>query len=327
MSYTSPARTTPAKIDVLLPTYNTSTIAGEDTLRQQVDSILGQLGVTVRILITDDCSSDNTFDFLHGKYADDPRIILRRNSRNIGQMATLASLLKRAEAQYFAFCDHDDVWLPSKLEVTLALLIQENTDLAYTDLFLVDDNLEVTAESAMVAGGVFGVRGHRPLSVLLKNPVHGCTILCRSTLIAEALPIPKEITLHDRYFAILASCRKGLSYCDSQQIFYRQHGANTVGVVSQDLSGFWRRSQGSIRAYLSKRLATRKSYLAAWRHWDPKSKSASFLTFHARQPVAVRLLLLPCYLVIAFIGAFEIGPRAIIADAILTAISSRGRAV
>jgi glycosyltransferase involved in cell wall biosynthesis len=286
---------------------------------------LGQLGVTVRILITDDCSADNTFDFLDAMYADDPRIVLRRNSRNIGQMATLASLLERVESHYFAFCDHDDVWLNSKLEVTLALLIQENTDLAYTDLFLVNENLEVTAQSAMAAGGVFGVRGRRPLAVLLKNPVHGCTILCRSTLIAEAVPLPKEITLHDRYFAILASCRKGLSYCDGRQVFYRQHGANTVGVVSQDLSGLGRRSQGRIRAYLSNRLASRQSYLAAWRRWDPKSKSASFLAFHARQPVAVRLLLLPCYLVIAFIGAFEIGPRAIIADAILTTISSPGR--
>ncbi len=326
MSYTSPARAAPTRIDVLLPTFNTITIAGEDTLRQQVNSILGQRGVTVRILIADDCSSDNTFHFLHGEYAEDPRIVLRRNSRNVGQMATVASLLKRVEAQYFAFCDHDDVWLPSKLEVTLALLIQENTDLAYTDLFLTNENLEVTAKSAMAAGGVFGVRGRCPLSVLLKNPVHGCTILGRSTLIAEALPLPEEITLHDRYFAILASCRKGLSYCDSQQIFYRQHGANSVGVVSQDLSGFWRRSQGRIRPYLSKRLASRQYYLAAWRRWDPKSKSASFLVFHARQSVAVRLLLLPCYLAIAFIGAFEIGPRAIITDAILTAISSRGRA-
>src|ERR1700735_5516968 len=139
MSYTLPPRIIPARIDVLLPTFNTITTVGEDALRQQVDSILGQRGVTVRILIADDDSSDNTFDFLHVEYADDPRIILRRNSRNIGQMATLASLLKRVEAQYFAFCDHDDVWLPSKLEVTLALLIQENTDLTYTDLFLTNE--------------------------------------------------------------------------------------------------------------------------------------------------------------------------------------------
>src|ERR1700738_1337633 len=115
MSYTSPPLTALPRIDVLLPTYNTITIAGEDALRQQVDSILGQLGVTVRILITDDCSPDNTFDFLHLKYADDPRIVLCRNSRNIGQMATLASLLERVESHYFAFCDHDDVWLTSKL--------------------------------------------------------------------------------------------------------------------------------------------------------------------------------------------------------------------
>ncbi len=241
-------------------------------------------------------------------------------------MATLASLLAQVESPYFAFCDHDDVWLTSKLEVTLALLIQENTDLAYTDLFLTNENLEVTAISAMAAGGVFGVRGRRPLSVLLKNPVHGCTILGRSTLIAEALPLLEESTLHDRFFAILASCRKGLSYCDSQQMFYRQHRGNTVGVVPQDLSGFWRRSRGRIQPYLSKRLATRQSYLAAWRRWDPKSRLASFLAFHARQSVNVRLLLLPCYLVIAFIGAFEIGPRAIITEAILTTISSPDRA-
>jgi len=322
MSYTSPPRTDLTTIDVLLPIYNTITIVGEDVLRQQIDSILGQLGVTVRILITDDCSLDNTFDFLHGRYAEDPRIVLRRNSRNIGQMATLASLLERVESDYFAFCDHDDVWLTSKLEVSLAVLIREKTDLVYSDLFLVNENLEVTAESAMAAGGVFGVRGHRPLSVLLKNPAHGCTILGRSTLITEALPLPKEITLHDRYFAILASCRKGLSYCHSQQVLYRQHGANTVGVVSQDLSGLRLRSQGNIRAYLSKRLASRKAYIAAWRQWNPKSKSASFLAFHARQPVAVRLLLLPCYLATVLTGAFEIGPRAIITDAILTAISS-----
>lgn len=75
--------------------------------------------------------------------------------------------------------------------------------------FLTNENLESHCEVSY--GSRRGPRSAWPTSSfsVAENSVHRCTILGRSTLIAEALPLPEEITLHDRYFAMLASCRKG----------------------------------------------------------------------------------------------------------------------
>jgi glycosyltransferase involved in cell wall biosynthesis len=101
---------------VVMPTYNRG-----DLIAEALDSILAQTLKPREIIVIDGGSTDNTQDVLAG-YAG--KIVSRRIAeravqpkRNLG--------IGLAKTDWIAFCDSDDIWLPSYLEKQGALLEAE----------------------------------------------------------------------------------------------------------------------------------------------------------------------------------------------------------
>ena len=129
------------KVDILLATYN-----GEKYIREQIDSILNQTYKEFRLLISDDGSTDGTRDILNEYKAKDDRIEIFMQEENLGVVKNFEFLLKKVEAKYYMFSDQDDIWKDEKIEKSLKK-IEEGFDLVYSDLEVVDENLNVTYES------------------------------------------------------------------------------------------------------------------------------------------------------------------------------------
>ena len=70
-------------VGVVIPAYNYARY-----LRECVDSVLAQRDVDVRVLIVDDCSSDET-PALCAELAADPRVTFIRHERNRGHIASV----------------------------------------------------------------------------------------------------------------------------------------------------------------------------------------------------------------------------------------------
>ena len=101
------------RIDILLSTYN-----GADYLNQQLASIAAQDIDEWRLMIRDDGSTDNSGAIIE-KFALDHlgRVhIISEPSVRMGVAASCDCLLAKSDAQYIAFCDQDDAWLPDKLK-------------------------------------------------------------------------------------------------------------------------------------------------------------------------------------------------------------------
>jgi len=96
-------------VTVLMPLYN-----GEKYVRKAVESILLQTWRDFELLIIDDGSSDRGPDIVSA--ITDERIILLRNSSNMGVAATLNRGLAMARGRYIARMDADDISLPDRLE-------------------------------------------------------------------------------------------------------------------------------------------------------------------------------------------------------------------
>lgn len=101
------------KFEILMSTYN-----GEKYLREQLDSILAQTNVDVHITIRDDGSSDGTANILdeyQEKYLNKITVYSKGNVRK-GYAKSFIELISLAipDADYYAFADQDDVWLPEK---------------------------------------------------------------------------------------------------------------------------------------------------------------------------------------------------------------------
>lgn len=216
------------KIDILLATYN-----GQQYLREQLDSILSQSYSNFRLLISDDLSTDNTREILAEYVEKDKRIIVFNQERNLGVVKNFEFLLKKVESRYYMFSDQDDIWKENKIEKSLKTLEETNSELVYTDLEVVDENLNVTYESYWKLKGIYNkIKKYNNFeSLYLNNFVTGCTMLSKKELIKEVLPLPNtsKFVLHDYWIPLILSQKYKITYIEEPLIKYRQHKNNKVG--------------------------------------------------------------------------------------------------
>jgi glycosyltransferase involved in cell wall biosynthesis len=84
-----------SSVDVFVPCYRY-----EHFLRQCVESVFSQSGVSVRVLIIDDASPDNTAEVAAALASEDPLVSFIRHIENKGHIATYNEGIEWASADY-----------------------------------------------------------------------------------------------------------------------------------------------------------------------------------------------------------------------------------
>ncbi len=102
-----------AKVTVAIPAYN-----AERCLRETLESVLAQTLSPHEILVVDDGSSDGTEDIVRS-FGDRVRYIKQPNQGIAGARNTA---IQNATGDWIAFLDHDDLFLPTKLEKLVAVV-------------------------------------------------------------------------------------------------------------------------------------------------------------------------------------------------------------
>jgi len=92
------------EISVGLPVYN-----GERYLRVAIESILNQTFTDFELIISDNASTDSTWDICNEYAKNDDRVRLYRQDYNIGALGNFAFVFQRAGAEYFMWMSHDDI--------------------------------------------------------------------------------------------------------------------------------------------------------------------------------------------------------------------------
>lgn len=215
-------------VAILLSTYN-----GERYLAEMLDSILAQTVQEWRLLIRDDGSSDGTHEIIRRYQARDERIrwINPDEQENLGVIRSFWTLLQAEKAEYYAFSDQDDFWLPQKLQIQLdamGALDPSRGALVYTDLSVVDQELQVIAPSMIKAQSDHA--NTTLLAELTENTVTGGVTLINQTLAQMWTGKEEhELLMHDWYLGLLAASQGQLAYVDLITQLYRQHDQNVLG--------------------------------------------------------------------------------------------------
>ena len=98
------------KVVVLMSAYN-----GEQYITEQIESILNQTYPNLELYVRDDGSKDQTATILK-KYEQDGKLHFSQGE-NLGFINSFFEVMRSSgEADYYAWCDQDDVWLPEKIE-------------------------------------------------------------------------------------------------------------------------------------------------------------------------------------------------------------------
>lgn len=111
-------------VSVIIPTYNR-----KGTLKRAIDSILNQTYREVEIIIVDDGSTDDTYEYINEVYGERDNILYICNDVNIGQSAARNVGVEQANGKWLAFCDSDDEWKSNKLEKQMEIALKADSDI------------------------------------------------------------------------------------------------------------------------------------------------------------------------------------------------------
>lgn len=222
-------------IAILMATYN-----GEHFLQEQIESILDQSYTDWSLFIHDDGSSDGTNAIIDDYVAHYPEKIFRVSGVSCGcARDNFFFLMREVEADFYMFCDQDDVWMPEKVRKTYISMQDidcgSNPALVFTELSVVDENRTVIAES-MSDYQNLNCRDLSLNRLLIQNAVTGCTMMVNRALRDMMLKYNhiENIKMHDWWAGIIAAAFGEILFIDEPTIWYRQHADNSVGAQNDN---------------------------------------------------------------------------------------------
>jgi len=122
-------------VSIITPCFNCSKF-----IEQTVKSVQGQTYENWELLITDDCSTDNSVEIIKSLAATDKRIRLFKLSQNSGAGAARNNSINEAQGRYIAFLDSDDMWSADKLEKQLKFLKDNNFKFVHSYAKVIDES-------------------------------------------------------------------------------------------------------------------------------------------------------------------------------------------
>ena len=241
-------------VSAALCTYNGARFIGE-----QVRSIALQSLPPCEIVLSDDASTDDCIALARASLdaclqerpglSIDLRVF--RNATSLRVTKNFEQAAGACSGDLIALCDQDDVWHPDRLARMVAEFnARPDLLLLHTDARLVDSQRQDLGQTLFHALEVERfeldwIHGGRAFDVFLRrNLVTGATTVFRRTLLADALPFPKE-WVHDEWLAIVASAVGRVDVLEEALVDYRQHESNQIGARRDSFMGKVRKALAS----------------------------------------------------------------------------------
>ncbi len=114
---------------------------GEPFIKDALASLAAQTHPNLRVLVSDDASTDGTAAICEGFARSDPRFSFARQPERLGWIGNVNALLRAARGDYLFLVSHDDVVEPTYVaRLVDALENRPAAVLAYSDMAFVDLN-------------------------------------------------------------------------------------------------------------------------------------------------------------------------------------------
>ena len=205
------------KVAILLSTYN-----GVKYVKQQIDSFLNQTYKNVEIIVRDDGSKDSTVKILK-EYQNNYNNIKLTVGKNLGFIKSFFELLKLGDADYYAFADQDDIWLPNKIELavnSLNKLDDRKPNMAFSNVDYYDTEMN------------FMGHGEANKTYSFTNSLYECVSQGMTMVINQKARdmvldnIPTRCLFHDWWTYMICSSLGEIAYDNTVTVKYRRDKKN-----------------------------------------------------------------------------------------------------
>ena len=167
-------------VSVVIPAYNRAA-----SILAAIDSVLRQTWRDFELIVVDDGSRDGTQDVVRG--IDDPRLRLIETPHNMGASAARNLGIAEARADWVAFQDSDDEWLPLKLERQMARLLAPGANFVagYCGMLILGEPDETPGAGGRLQVRYFPDVGETRLEGDLLVPLLRGSLISTQTLVAR----------------------------------------------------------------------------------------------------------------------------------------------
>lgn len=201
-----------------------ATCNGARFLRPQLDTILVQLEAGDELVISDDSSVDGTELIIADFAGSDSRVRSFVGQSFHNPALNFEFALGQARGDIIVLADQDDIWLPGKLNTVREHFCRESARpyLIVLDAQVIDEEGKEIFPSVLeklCAGPGFWKN-------LYDNRYLGCCMAFSSDLLEKALPLPKNIPMHDIWLGQLCERVGKTAFIPVVTMKYRKHGAS-----------------------------------------------------------------------------------------------------
>ncbi|MCC3277717.1 glycosyltransferase family 2 protein [Arthrobacter sp. zg-Y40] len=206
---------------------------GEAYIKEQIDSILAELGPDDELIVVDDASGDGTAGIVEA-FTGDARVRLVRNEHNMGYVRTFNRAVGLARGKYLFLSDQDDVWMPGRVQRMLHAL-QDSAVVATNFAILGQDGsgkrtVLRSRDSTHNIRNIFAVLvGYRPY--------FGCGMAIRADALDLFAPVPSFVfESHDLWLALTANASGQMVHLDEPTLYRRLHDNNVTPSTRRPLA-------------------------------------------------------------------------------------------
>lgn len=223
-------------ISVCMATYN-----GARFIKQQIDSILCQLGAADELIISDDGSCDGTLGII-ASYNDE-RIKVLHHQREISRYYpnmtvpyasfNFENALREAKGEYIFLSDQDDIWLPTKIKECIGFL--KKYDYVLSNLSVIDEWGNVVKERLYEKKPF----SENALINCIRPNFWGCCACFNRKILDAALPFPKSVCLHDFWIGLVATKIGKMCWYENSLVLHRVGTQNTSTGGKKSENSLW----------------------------------------------------------------------------------------
>lgn len=220
---------------IMMTTYNSGLY-----LKNQIESIICQTYKNWKLIIQDDCSEDGTFEILKFYEKIDSRIKVLVNDNKHGPYRNFHSLINKCKTEnfnYYMFSDHDDVWLPNKIQAFVEHQDNSNNSiptLIYANMQIIDGKGETIGKTI---DDIFKISNIKRFDPFFNHAIYGCNVFFNKSLF-DLVPLVDpdskiaEILCHDNLYVKYASLFGKVLYLDKVLMNYRRYSSNVTSAHS-----------------------------------------------------------------------------------------------
>lgn len=254
----------------------------ENYIGEAVEGALAQTYAPLEILISDDCSTDHTYDLIYQKVAEykgPHKVQVIRNETNLGLARHLNAVLSRARGEIITWAAGDDIALPQRTQTFVSMICSQETIVAAHSAVLEMDEAGIHLQTRKHSDEVRDIT----MSNVLEKGVSIVTQSCafRRSLLDRFGPFTDQLTNEGKAMAFRVAATGRICYVETPLTRYRI-GTGVSTYIGQDVLRLkWQEPIKITEWYLS----AYKQMLTDSQHLDDMQGANSAISMKIRKQI------------------------------------------